>query len=76
MNHINRNAAQLNVPGLIIGAGGDPIVDPASNSKFAHMAGIDFQVIPGALHEILMEKDEFRDQLFAHFDAFLDKQGL
>lgn len=76
MNYVNRNARQLKIPGLIVAAGGDPIVDPASNSKFAHMAGIDFKVVPGALHEVFMEKDEFRDQFFESFDAFLDKQGL
>lgn len=76
MNYINRNARQLKIPGLIVAAGGDPIVDPASNSKFAHMAGIDFNVVPGALHEVFMEKDEYRDQFFEHFEAFLDRQGL
>jgi len=76
MNYVNRNARQLKVPGLIVAAGGDPIVDPASNSKFAHMAGIDFTVVPGALHEILMEKDEYRNQFFESLDQFLDSQGL
>lgn len=76
MNYINRNARQLKIPGLIVAAGGDPIVDPASNSKFAHLAKIDYKVVPGALHEVFMEKDEFRDQFFESFDAFLDKQGL
>ncbi len=76
MNYINRNARQLKVPGLVVAAGGDPIVDPASNSKFAHMAGIDFKVVPGALHELFMEKDEFRNQFFESFDTFLNKQGL
>ena len=27
--------------------------------------------IPGARHEILMERDEFRDQFWAAFDAFI-----
>lgn len=76
MNYVNRNARQLKIPGLIVAAGGDPIVDPASSSKFAHMAGIDYKVVPGALHEVFLEQDEFRDQFFESFDAFLDKQGL
>jgi len=76
MNYINRNARQLKIPGLIVAAGADPIVDPASNSKFAHMAGIDFKTIPGALHELFMEKDEYRNQFFEHFDAFLEKEGF
>ena len=76
MRYINRNARQVKIPGLIVAAGGDPIVDPASNSKFAHMAGLDYKVVPGALHELFMEKDEYRDQFFAAFDGFLEKQGL
>jgi lysophospholipase len=27
--------------------------------------------IPGARHEILMERDEFRDQFWIAFDAFI-----
>jgi lysophospholipase len=27
--------------------------------------------IPGALHEILMESDQFRDQFWVAFDAFI-----
>lgn len=76
MNYINRNARQVKVPGLIVAAGGDPIVDPASNSKFAHLAGLDFKVVPGALHELFLEQDEYRDQLFESIDGFLEKQGL
>lgn len=76
MNYINRNARQLKIPGLIIAAGGDPIVDPASNSKFAHMARIDYKVIPGALHEMLMETDEIRNQLFESIDQFFEKEGF
>ena len=76
MSYVNRNARQLKIPGLIIAAGGDPIVDPASNADFAAAAGIDFKVIPGALHEVFLEKDEYRDQFFESFDVFLEKQGL
>ena len=51
---INRNASKLKTPTLIIAAGGDPIVDPASNQKFAEKAGARFKVIPGALHELFI----------------------
>ena len=40
MSYVNRNAEQLKIPGLIIAAGGDPIVDPASNRDFAEAAGL------------------------------------
>ena len=76
MNYVNRNAELLKIPGLIVAAGGDPIVEPISNEKFAEAAGIDFEVVPGALHELLMEKDVYRDQFFKFFDEFLDRQAL
>lgn len=76
MNYINRNARQLKIPGLLVIAGADPIVDPASNHKFARNAKIDSKVVPGALHELFLEKDEFRNQLFESFDNFLDKEGF
>lgn len=76
MAYVNRNARRLNVPGLIVAAGGDPIVDPASNKYFAERAGLDFRTIPGALHEVLMERDAYRDMFFKFFDAFLKTQAL
>ncbi len=76
MRYVNRNASQLKIPGLIVAAGGDPIVDPASNRDFAAAAGINFKVVPGALHEVFLERDEFRDQFFDAFDDFLEQEGL
>ncbi len=76
MSYVNRNAKQLKIPGLIVAAGADPIVEPASNEDFAKDAGIQFKVIPGALHEIFMERDECRDQFFEAFDGFLKKEGF
>ncbi len=76
MSYVNRNAPQLKIPGLIVAAGGDPIVDPISNVDFAKAAKIDWKVVPGALHEVFLEQDEYRNQFFDVFDEFLEKQGL
>ncbi len=76
MKFVNRNAAQVKTPALIIAAGGDPIVDPASNRDFAEASGAEFHIIPGALHELFLEKDRYRDQFFAVVDAFLDRNAL
>jgi len=76
MKFVNRNAAQVKTPTLIIAAGGDPIVDPASNRDFADAANAEFKVIPGALHELFLEKDIYRDQFFEAVDNFLDSQAL
>ncbi len=76
MAFVNRNAEQLKIPGLIVAAGGDPIVEPSSNERFAANAGIDYLVVPGALHEVFLERDEIRNQFFDAFDAFLKRQAL
>jgi len=76
MKFVNRNAAQLKTPALIVGAGGDPIVDPASNQSFAERAGAQYTVIPGALHEIFLERDIYREVMFDEIDSFLDAQAL
>lgn len=76
MSWVNRNAAELNIPCLIVAAGADPIVDPASNEDFASKARATFKVVPGALHELFLERDVYRDQFFAAFDAFLEDNAL
>lgn len=76
MAYVNRNADKLGIPGLMIAAGADPIVDPASVERFAQKAGCDFEVVPGALHELFLERDVYRDAFFDHIDAFLDAQKL
>jgi lysophospholipase len=76
MAYVNRNAENLRVPGLIVAAGADPIVDPKSVEDFARNANVNFDVIPGALHELFLEKDAYRDQFFARIDQFLEEQAL
>lgn len=76
MAYVNRNAANLKIPGLMLGAGADPIVDPASVERFAKAAGCEYRVIPGALHELFLERDPLRDEAFAQLDAFLEAQKI
>ena len=76
MAYVNRNAANFKIPGLMVGAGADPIVDPASVERFAKNSGCGYVVIPGALHEVFLERDVFRDEAFAKIDAFLDAQKI
>ena len=76
MAYINRNASDLNIPCLIVAAGADPIVDPKTNETFAKNAGARYSCVPGALHELFLERDVYRDQFFETFDGFLMEQGL
>ena len=76
MSFVNRNASNLKIPGLMLGAGADPIVDPVSIEKFAKTAGCDYVVIPGGLHELFLERDPLRDEAFAKIDAFLVSQKI
>ena len=73
---LQRNADKLRVPSLIIAAGADPIVDPKSVEKFAKNAKGQYAVIPGALHELFLEKDDYRTQIFELIDGFLEAQKL
>lgn len=76
MSFVNKNADKLKVPALIVAAGGDPIVDPSSNKNFADKSGASFTVVPGALHELFLERDELRNQFFKAFDDFLEVNAL
>ncbi len=76
MKFIRTNAEHLSIPALLVSCGGDPIVTPQSIEEFAHKAGADYLNIPGCLHEILLEQDQYRNMFWAKFDEFLDKYGL
>lgn len=59
-------------PSLFIVAGADTVVSsPAAEALAARMRGASCVVIEGARHEVLMEKDRYRDQAWSAFDAFI-----
>jgi lysophospholipase len=59
-------------PILVVAAGGDRIVDIAATERFAtRLKAGRLVVIPYAQHEILVERDAFREQFWAAFDAFV-----
>lgn len=76
MAYVNRNADKLKIPSLVVAAGADPIVDPTSNVNFAEAAGSTLHIVPGALHELFMERDPLRQSFFGHLDAFLENNAL
>jgi lysophospholipase len=67
-----RAALDIRIPTLIVAAGADPLCDTRATERFgARLKGGGVIVIPGARHEILMERDEIRAQFWAAFDAFV-----
>ena len=59
-------------PMLVIGSGRDRVVDLSATERFvSRMRAARLVVIDGAEHEVLMERDVFRDQFWAAFDRFI-----
>jgi len=64
--------ARIRQPVLIIAAGLDAIVSTPAIDEFAvRLRAGSHLIVPGARHELLMEQDRFRGQVFAAFDAFV-----
>lgn len=65
-------AAKIRQPILILAAGQDQIVStPAIDAFAARLRSGSHLIVPGSRHELLMEQDHFRQQVFAAFDAFV-----
>ena len=67
-----RYALKIRLPTLIVAAGADPVCSTPATERFAaRLKAGHAIVIPGARHEILMERDAIREQFWAAFDAFI-----
>ena len=65
-------AREILTPTLVLIAGQDRVTDPRAAERFAsRLRAGRFIVVNGAMHEILIERDRFRDQFWAAFDAFV-----
>lgn len=63
---------QVHVPVLMVAAGAETIVSNEAIERFALRLRAGGQVlVPGARHELLMERDLYREQFWAAFDAFV-----
>ncbi len=70
--HDAERLARIDTPVLIISAENDFLVDSKDHVELANAnAAIDCITVKGALHEILMERDEIRDQYWTAFDEFV-----
>ena len=69
-------AERITTPALVFGAEEDRIVLTSAIFDFArHMPNATYIEIPGAEHEILMERDPIRERFWKAFDAFVDGLG-
>jgi lysophospholipase len=67
-----RFARSIATPTLVIAAADDPVVSTPAVERFAaRLKAGHAIVIPGARHEILMERDSVREAFWAAFDAFI-----
>jgi lysophospholipase len=65
-------AETVPMPVLIILGGSDSVVSNLAAEEFSRRVKTAAHLrIPGARHEILMERDQFRDQFWVAFDAFV-----
>jgi lysophospholipase len=62
----------IRMPTLILAAGADPVCGTPATERFAaRLKAGHAIVLPGARHEIMMERDAVRDLFWAAFDAFV-----
>jgi len=68
--------ARVQIPLLSLGAAGDEIVStPAIERLGLRLRNGRHMIIPGARHELFMENETIRGQVFAAFDAFITEQS-
>jgi lysophospholipase len=71
--HRKNRFAKLKTPVLIVSAEDDHLVRSSDHRWLGKQSPlIEVVTIKGALHEIMMERDEIRNQYWAAFDAFVE----
>ncbi|WP_448188825.1 alpha/beta fold hydrolase [Azospirillum sp. sgz301742] len=68
---------RVRTPALLLSASGDLVVDSKAQAAVARRwPGCTLVSYPDARHEVLMERDEIRDRVWADIDAFLARHSL
>ena len=69
--------AKLTVPALVVSGEADVVVDNSAHIRIAgQWPGATYRIIQGAKHELLVERDDLRDQFWAHADSWLADNGI
>lgn len=72
--HVHGAVAHLRLPVTVLSAGDERLVDNATHVSLSQaMPNAVHKVIPGAKHELLMETDAVRAQVWAEFDALIQR---
>lgn len=76
MVHSAEFRAKIHIPILFVAAGADTVVSTRAIEHYVpRIRSGSIVTIDGARHEILQERDYFREQFFAAFDAFIPGSG-
>ncbi len=66
----------LRVPVLFVAAGDERVVSNEKIHQFSrNVAGTPVVTVENAFHEILLERDDMREQFFAAFDSFMEQHS-
>jgi len=66
----------LSLPVYMASAGNEALVsNEAMRAAHALMPDAIYETIPGALHELIEEQDQYRDRLMEGFYALLERAG-
>lgn len=67
----------IDIPIFVASAADEKLVDNGSHARVASdLANCEHVTVNGAMHEILMEKSDKRDQFWAGFDRMLDRASI
>jgi lysophospholipase len=70
--HAEGALSNIKIPVMIVTAGNEQQIDGADHESIAAASeNISLKTMPGALHEIMMERDSIRDLYFKAFDDFV-----
>lgn len=67
---------RMRTPVMAVVPGADRVVEPRATERLvSRLRASRVVTVPGSRHEILMERDQFREQFWAAFDAFVPGSG-
>jgi len=73
--HVFRRTADITIPILLLQSGNDTLVQNSAHRKFCKMVpNCKLYTVDGSRHELLMERDELREQALGYITKFIRQQ--